>query len=518
MTAVGPDSGSPPPAGSGAYFLAALIASSDDAIVSKTLDGTILSWNPAAERIFGYSASEMIGASVFKLIPDDLHDEEHGILARIRAGQHVAHYETTRMRKDGERILVSLTLSPVRDMTGELIGASAIKRDITQQRAVEDQLRQAQKMEALGQLAGGVAHDFNNILTIIAGFSGFLSRSLDPLSPAQEDVLGIQQATERAGRLTQQLLAFTRHQRVHTGPVDLAAIVSETAVLLRRLLGEHIRLEVKPAIAEVWVMGDRGQLSQVLINLAVNARDAMPEGGTLSISAFEDAPAGRAVLTVRDTGHGMDARTRGRLFEPFFTTKPQGRGTGLGLSTVFSIVERSSGTIEVDTAPGRGTVFRITLPQAPAPTLPDAIDPGRDLRGTEMLLVVDDNADLAELAARTLREYGYAVEMAAGAGAAMVVFAESERPVDLIVTDIVMPGMSGPALVERLRLRDPHPAVLYMTGYDETLVAAHLTDASAPTLSKPFTPLELATAVRQVLDRRASAPGKYAGQIRRPAG
>ena len=489
--------------------LAAIVESSDDAIVSKSLDGIIRSWNPAAERIFGYTAAEMIGESIFKLVPPELHPEEHEVLARIRAGERVAHYETTRVRKDGERITISLSVSPIRDASGELVGASAIKRDISQHRSLEGQLRQAQKMEALGQLAGGMAHDFNNILTIIDGFASFLAREIPSDSPGRGDLLGIQRASERAARLTQQLLAFSRRQATEPEIFDLSQLVHETVGMLRRLLGEHIRVEVHVAAAAAYVHADRGQLSQVLLNLAVNARDAMPEGGTLSVSTYVDGDAGRVVLSVRDTGHGMDARTRARVFEPFFTTKPRGQGTGLGLAVAYGIVDRAQGRFEVESEPGAGSVFRVSLPRAKAPGVARRAPLDADVRGTETVLVVDDEPAIVELAARTLASYGYTPVPANGPGAAMIAFAERSGRIDLLLTDVVMPVMNGRDLAEHLRRDNPRLAVLYMSGYTDHVLAHVPGPGHDPLVAKPFTPYHLAAAAREALDqrRRHASPG-----------
>jgi PAS domain S-box-containing protein len=480
--------------------LAAIVSSSEDAIVSKFLDGTIQSWNAAAERIFGYTAEEMIGSSIFRLIPPELHEEERHILNQIRQGHRISHYETQRVHKNGSRVIISLTVSPVRDQAGTLIGAAAVKRDITVQRNLEEQLRQAQKMEALGQLAGGVAHDFNNILTIISGFAAFLGRAIPEDSPAYPDLLGIEQATERATQLTQQLLAFARHQAPHIEVLDLAVVVHEVATMLRRLLGDHIRLQVRPTAAPVWVRADRGQMSQVLINLAVNARDAMADGGTLTIGVQDDPRSSTVVLTVRDTGHGMDEETQARLFDRFFTTKPVGQGTGLGLTTVAGIVRGAGGRIEVESAPGQGALFRVTLPRAVHDLSAGDARRENDLRGYETVLVVDDESGVAQLAARILLDYGYTVLQATGPGAAMVAFAQRTSPVDLVVTDIVMPGLNGRALVDQLRLHDPGLKALYITGHaDKVLGDAQGRAADAPVITKPFTPVQLATAVRHAL-------------------
>ena len=482
--------------------LAAIIRSSDDAIISKTLDGVIRSWNPAAERMFGYEAHEIVGKSILHLIPPELHPEEEEILSRIRAGQHVSHYITTRVRKDGRRIEISLTISPIQNGKGELVGASAIKRDITRQRELEAKLRQTQKMEALGQLAGGIAHDFNNILTIIQGFAAFLTRAVPPGMPGHEDAQGISRATERASRLTEQLLAFSRQQSVRAEIFDLSSLVQETAALLERLLGEQIQVALRLAETPAYVHADRGQLSQVVINMALNARDAMPAGGALTLGTSLDPVAKRVVLSVRDTGRGMDAATRARLFEPFFTTKPRGQGTGLGLATAYGIVSKSGGHIEVDSEPGRGSVFRVILPASrptPAPVVPaPALG---SLSGAETILVVDDEPELVSLVSRALRSYGYTVIPAVGPGAAMVAFGERTGRIDLLLTDVVMPGTPGPVLAERLRSADPALSVIFMSGYSEDSLPHSVDGSKTPLLAKPFTPDGLARVVRDMLDR-----------------
>jgi two-component system cell cycle sensor histidine kinase/response regulator CckA len=485
--------------------LAAIVHSSDDAIIAKSLDGTIRSWNPAAERMFGYAADEIVGRSILTLVPPELHPEEEAILARIRAGEHVTHYETSRVRKDGRRIIISLTISPLHNASGALIGASAIKRDITLQRRLEEQLRQAQKMEALGKLAGGIAHDFNNILTIIQGFASFVGKTLGPASPAHDDVMGITRATERAAGLIGQLLTFSRQQPLRLEVFDLSTLVQETASMLGRLIGEQIHLELRLAGEPALVQADRNQLSQVLINLALNARDAMPTGGTLTLGTYVDPVARQVILSIRDTGLGMDAVTRSHLFEPFFSTKPRGQGTGLGLATAYGIVSTAGGHIDVSSEPGHGSVFRVLLPRsAEAPAAQPPVSAPRNLSGTETVLVVDDEPELVHLISRVLAGYGYTVIPAVGPGAAMVAFGERSTGIDLLLTDVIMPVTTGPVLAERLRANDPELTVIFMSGYSENTLPLQGTGGETPLLSKPFSPDALARCVREVLDRRAA--------------
>jgi PAS domain S-box-containing protein len=493
--------------------LAAIVQGSNDAIVGKTLEGVVQTWNPAAERIFGWTAEEMIGESIFRLVPDELHDEEHEILATIRSGRHVSHYETTRLHRDGRRLRIALSVAPIPAPDGRIVGASSIKRDITAQHELEQRLHQSQKLEALGRLAGGIAHDFNNLLTAIGGFASFALRSLPADAPARADVLGIRDAAHRGARLTHQLLAFSRRQAVVPEVVDLSATIRESSAILRRLLGEDVRLEIRTADGAT-VLIDRGHFTQVLLNLVVNARDAMPEGGTLTIALETGRGAeGQVTLAVRDTGKGMDDATRAHLFEPFFTTKPAGRGTGLGLATVAGIVEQAGGTIDVDTAPGRGTSFRITFPRAagappaPEPAAP-ALRPASDHDAT--ILVVEDDLDVLELVVRALGEAGYDVLPARDARAAAT--AAASGAVDLLLTDIVMPGVDGRTLAAQLRAERPGLRVLYMSGFTgHALVQPRSDEPDFTLLAKPFTPEALLDAVRSALagrsQRASTSPG-----------
>jgi len=364
--------------------LAAIVECSEDAIFTTGLNGTILTWNAGAQRLFGYRPSEAIGSHVAIVVPPSRAAETGQILRQIRAGHAVRHLESVRRRKDGTEIVVSLSISPLRDPDGRLTGASAIARDVTnlsrsedERRQLEDQLRHAQKMDAVGRLAGGVAHDFNNYLTAILGFSEVLAAELGPDHPARGRVDQIHQAGERAAALTRQLLALSRRQQLEPEVLDLADLVRSLLPMIGHLVGKDIRLTVAAAPGLDRVEADRGQLEQVILNLAVNARDAMPAGGSLTFELSEVEldqtqasarvglrPGPHVVLKVSDTGTGMAARTLERIFEPFFTTKDPGKGTGLGLSTVHGIVHQSSGSISVASEPGRGTTFEIHLPRA----------------------------------------------------------------------------------------------------------------------------------------------------------
>jgi PAS domain S-box-containing protein len=354
--------------------LAAIVESSEDAIIGCTLGGFITIWNRGAERLFGYSAAEVIGEVASTQCRLDWPEELRAI-KRVRGGESVPPFETVRRRKDGKYIHVSVSISPIRDREGRLVGASAIVRDISERKDLEEQVRQSQKMEAIGRLAGGVAHDFNNLLTIISGCCDELLTRLPVDQPERELLTEIHQAGERAASLTRQLLTFSRKQVVEPAILDLNAVVSDTEKMLRRLLGEGVALAtvLEPALG--LVEGDVGQVEQVIVNLVVNARDAMPHGGLVTIETsnveFDEAgvqtrpeahPGPYVLLAVRDTGCGMDEHVKAHIFEPFFTTKGVGKGTGLGLATVYGIVKQAGGCIEVDSGPGRGTTFRVYLP------------------------------------------------------------------------------------------------------------------------------------------------------------
>jgi signal transduction histidine kinase/CheY-like chemotaxis protein len=392
-----------------------------------------------------------------------------------------------------------------------LLGAAIERRRAEEEiRARDDQLRQAQKMEAIGRLAGGIAHDFNNLLTAIDGYSSFLLSATNLDDPRHADALEIHKAAERAADLTRQLLAFSRKQTHAPEIVDLNDVLRENDVLLRRLLGEHVELELKLDDAVAPILADPSHLQQLVLNLAVNARDAMPEGGrlllrTASIAGGTASEETSVLLEVADTGHGMDEETRGRIFEPFFTTKEIGKGTGLGLATVHGIVEQSGGRIEVESEPGRGTVFRISFPTSagkPSPAAEDALPPPGG--GSETILLVEDEATVRELASRILRGSGYSVLEAASADEALVLVERNEGRVDLLLTDVVMPRTSGRELAEELASRGAFRGLVFMSGYTaDPAIAALRSSGEAGFLAKPFTPDDLLRIVREALDAAA---------------
>ncbi len=509
--------------------LAAIIESAEDAIVSKDLQGVIRSWNPAAERIFGYTSDEMVGDSIFKLIPASLHDEEHGLLTRIRRGEHVAHYETERIRKDGQRIRISLTLSPLRDVEGRLIGASAIKRDVTAHRVLEAQLQNAQRMEAVGRLAGGIAHDFNNLLTVIGGTAALTLMEVPEPGKVRQAFEQIIEASDRAAALTQQLLTFGRRQLAEIELLHLNEIVQRLQVLLRPLIGEHISMEAVPAEDLGTVRANRVQIEQVVMNLALNARDAMPDGGTLVIQTenvivnghfvaeqLRLAPGPYVMMSVSDTGHGMDAVTQASIFEPFFTTKNPGSGTGLGLATVYAIVQQAGGAIYVYSEPDHGSVFKCYFPEAdvapaslavPASTAPATrVVKGSPDQGT--ILLVEDEPGVRAFSAEVLQEAGYRVLQAASGEEAIDLAATVPGAIELLLTDVVLPGMNGRMLAETLQAARPGLPVVYMSGYtDDMIVRTGVVTQGTAFLQKPFTPHGLVDRVRTVLASKATNSG-----------
>jgi PAS domain S-box-containing protein len=496
--------------------MASIIDSSEDAIIGKNLDGTITSWNKGAEHIYGYAPEEVVGKNISLLAPSDRPDEIPGILAKISRGESTEHFESVRVTKDGRHLNVSITVSPLRDSAGEIVGASAIARDITAQRRAEDQLRQAQKMEAIGRLAGGVAHDFNNILGIINACAEFLRDRIDPAAEPSLYVENIKKATERGSALTRQLLAFSRKQIIQPRILDLNERLKEIGKLLRPLMGDDVEILIVPKSRSAIVEADPGQLDQIVVNLAVNARDAMPHGGKfiLETDAVEvDQPfaeqhrplvAGKYImLAVSDTGIGMDRTTLSRIFEPFFTTKELGKGTGLGLATVYGIVKQSGGHTWVYSEPGRGTTFKIYFPSAEhkigagAPAESETVVPKRP--GTTILLVEDDEI-MRSLTRQLLREQGYTVFEAHDGKSALEWVASRPGQIDLLLTDVVMPGIGGPELVERLTASHPGLKVVYMSGYTGELMAEREgLKRDITLLEKPFTRTALLNTLHKTL-------------------
>ncbi len=487
--------------------LAAIVGSSADAIIGTTLDGVITSWNAGAEQEYGYARDEIIGRSVSALYPPDRADELAPILDGIRRGERVEHFETKRARKDGTILDVSISVSPIRDASGAVAGASAVIRNMTERnrleahrRALEHQLHQSERLESLGQLAGGVAHDFNNLLAVIMNFAAFAAEETTDKPAARADIEQIQAAAQRAARITKQLLIVGRRQAAQPETLGLNAIVADTHDLLSSAVGAGIEIRVDPAADLPTIEADRAQVEQVLLNLAVNARDAMPQGGTLtietSLAELDErqarsrpgvSPGRYAELAVSDTGTGMSGEVKAHIFEPFFTTKPVGQGTGLGLATVYGIVTGAGGSTSVFSEEGVGTTFRLLFPAtgAAAPATPTVDIP--DARGNgQTILVVDDEQPVLELTSRILRQNGYATIEADTFDLALSL--ASSQDFQLLLTDSVMPGMSGPTLAERVLKLRPGLPVLYMSGYSaEALSARRIHDEGAEFIQKPFT-------------------------------
>jgi PAS domain S-box-containing protein len=498
--------------------LAAIVENSNDAIISKTLDGIITTWNPAAEKMFGYTASEIIGKPIQTLIPPDRFQKESERLAGFARGEIVRHLETVRMRKDGRRIDVAATISAIKDSDGRIVGASKIVRDITDRKRIEARMLQAQKMETVGKLAGGVAHEFNSILTAIIGQSELLLSDLPPDDPLVKNATEIRQAAERAAVLTRQLLAYGRKQILQPEILDLNRVLTDMAGALQHLMGREVDVRIIPAVGLKTVKIDPGQIEQVIVNMAMNAADAMPNGGKLTIETanvtldeeyvrpFFGLKAGGYVrLAVSDTGVGMSEEVKARVFEPFFSTKDVGQGTGLGLATCYGILKQSDGHINVYSEVARGATFKIYLPQVEEPAkipLPRSNPP--DLpRGTETILLAEDDPSLREMSATLLRRLGYTVLTAANGVEALNLKQQRDiGHIDLLFTDVVMPHMSGKELSDRIRTIYPHTKILFTSAYTENaIVHQGILNEGVALLQKPFTPSALAHKVREVLDR-----------------
>jgi PAS domain S-box-containing protein len=617
--------------------LAAIVESSNDAIIGQRLDGTITSWNPAAAELYGYSADEVVGGPIDLLAPPELRVEIAGILRGLGAGERFERLQTIRLHKDGTEIDVVLTISPIRDDEGHVVGGSTIARDIraqleaasaalraeenyrllferhlapmfvydpasfrflavndsmvelygwtrdeflamtvdelgapedrellrnvavsaasagsdssvdvhlvtksgspldvsassraipfegaaarlvlaedvTVQRRLEEELRQTQRMDAIGRLAGGIAHDFNNLLVVIRGNGHLLLKHLD--GELRGYVENIDAAAERASELTRQLLSFSRQRMLRLEPVSLNDVVTETLALLQRSLGEDvvIRTELDPAVGAV--LADRSELSNAILNLAINARHAMPDGGYLDIqSGFayvgdgeprgELPPGSYALLQITDSGVGMDEETRAKAFDPFFTTKQD--GTGLGLAAVYGVVRQCGGHIWVYSEPGLGTTFKLYFPVTEdVPVAAVRVPETGSYEGNEVILVVEDTDMVRSLVASALRSYGYEVIAVSGAEEALAVVDGPDEPrIDLVLTDVIMPGMNGRELADRLRALRPDPNVVFTSGYPaDTILRLGIAESSAEYIEKPFIPDDLARTIRRALDRR----------------
>jgi two-component system, cell cycle sensor histidine kinase and response regulator CckA len=498
--------------------LAEAVHQAGEAILITDTAGRIEYANPAFERVSGYTVAEATGLTP-RILKSGRHPEAFyaEMWATITAGRTWTGRIVNR-RHDGTLYTEDCTITPVLDHHGRIDRFVAVKRDITREAALEEQFRQTQRLESVGQLAAGIAHDLNNLLQPILGYAELALEDSGPDDPHYQGTLQIMEAGRRARELVRQLLAFGRKQALETKTADVRGIVDGLTELLQRTIREHVEVHVTASPEPCQAVVDSGQVSQVLMNLAVNAQDAMPVGGVLAIDvstrAVDEAycatrapltPGRYVVLTVADTGAGMDEETRLRMFEPFFTTKGAA-GTGLGLATVYGIVRQHGGHITVDSVVGRGSTIRVYFPSAEAPT------PGKDERtlsqtprGSETVLVVEDDERVRSIASRVLERQGYVVISAASAAEAVEVAARYGGPIDLLLTDVIMPGGGGGGLHRRLSAARSDLRVLFMSGYARGVVAQQgVTNPDGPLLQKPFTLSELTTAVRRVLDGRAA--------------
>jgi len=531
--------------------LAALVESSDDAIVAKNLDGIVRSWNPAAERLFGYSEAEMIGKPITTIIPPDRHDEEIRILKRIRHGERIEHYDTVRQRKDGSLVEISLTISPIKDATGKIVGASKIAREISkrkqaetalreardelaranqelerrvkertaeleranaallkdfeEQKRLEAQLRQAQKMESIGTLAGGIAHDFNNVLNIINGYASSVASLASGNEEMTEQLEIIDDAIERGTGVVRQLLTLARKTESRL----ISSSTNELISGLPKTIDVSLELRAKLPM----VMADPNQITQALLNLCVNARDAMPQGGRLTLrtsvvdgATINDAgPQAREYVCIEviDTGTGMSDSVRARLFEPFFTTKGIGEGTGLGLAIVYGIIKNHDGLIEVQSEPQRGTKFRLYLPAAREqqsavdPALQAEISSENSRNGNKTVLLVEDEEMMVLLLRKTFAKHGYNVLVALDGEEALNLFQEHKQKIDVVLLDIGLPKKAGWEVILTMKEENPQVSIVVASGYIDPASKTKMYQAGIRNfVDKPYTP----AAVVELLD------------------
>jgi PAS domain S-box-containing protein len=503
----------------GLQRLAALVESSDDAIIGQTLDGTIVTWNAGAERVYGYAAPEVVGQHFSLLVPPDAHAELAQLFDRVRRGEPVVQHETRGRTKAALEVTVALSISPIKEVGGTLMGLSVIGRDITQRKHLEAQLRQAQKMEAIGTLASGIAHDFNNLLNIIAGDADLIGVRLPQTSPAQDHLRDLLAATQRATELVRQILTFSRQTPYQRRPVALHTIVEEVRHLLRASLPSTIEFRQFTDGSPAVILADPTQIHQVLLNLCTNAEQAMrASGGVLDLSLRTvdiDAdvagahpplrPGPHVQLTIRDTGHGMSPDVQARIFDPFFTTKPAGEGTGLGLAVTHGIVTGHGGAIAVESAPGRGTRVDLYFPRCDDLAAPPSPQPA-PLRGHgEHLLLVDDEAALVRLWTVALTDLGYRVTAHTNSRAALDAFRDTPDAFDLVITDQTMPQLTGAALAyELLRLRPRLPIILCTGQLPGGAGARPVPLGIRATLLKPVGRLDLSLAIQRLLEERAA--------------
>jgi hypothetical protein len=508
--------------------LAAIVDSSNDAIVSTDLNGTIKSWNRSAESLLGYSAAEMVGNSIEQLIPPRLRQDQRRISTLVAAGSGAQRYESVRLAKEGREIPVAVTVSPIRNSANVVVGTSnsihdisAIKAQKDAVRLLEEQLQQAQKMETIGRLAGGIAHDFNNLLTVINGYAQILLARFekdDGVKTIVENILG---SGQRAARLTSQLLAFSRKQVLQPKVLNTNALLESMKPMLKRLIREDIEIVWRLQDSSGCIMIDPLQMEQVIMNLAINARDAMPDGGLFTIETSAKrldesycrlhpyvTPGEYAVIELTDTGHGISPEIIKRVFDPFFTTKELGSGTGLGLATVYGIIKQSGGHIDVSSEVGFGSRFCVHLPKVGEDGIAceeeEAI--AVEVKGNETILLVEDDQGVREIAAGILRGAGFRLLEAADSPEAILVAEQHRGEIDLLLTDIVMPKLNGRELAKALARVRSDMKVLFMSGYPENAITEDgVLEAGVNLLPKPFSPGELLRKVRFVLSTSKKA-------------
>lgn len=482
-------------------LLTAVVESSDDAIISKNLDGVIQSWNRGAEEIFGYTSEEAVGKEITLIIPPDRLEEETGIIERIRAGGRVKHFETVRARKNGTQIQVALTISPISDPSGVVVGASQIARDITEQKQLEEHLRQTQKLESLGVLAGGLAHDFNNLLTGIVGNASLAALDPGDQHAVEARIQEILSASDRAALLVRQMLAYCGKGQFVVETLDLSSQVKEIVTLLRPSISRLVEIDLRLDPALPKVNADRSQLQQVIMNLAINGAEAIgdrPGVVTITTSSRDCDGQPHVVMEITDTGCGMDEHTKARIFDPFFTTKFTGRG--LGLAAVMGIIHGHRGSISVESEPGRGSRFSVIFPAATA-LLPAAkLEPTVEERGQGNILVVDDEDLVRTMAKFTLERCGYTVELAQDGRDAIDAF--SVRPNDFaaVLLDLTMPVMSGEEALRLIRQIRPNIPIVLSSGFSETEALERFKKTGlACFLQKPYTASALARRIKQAV-------------------
>lgn len=498
--------------------LAAIVESSGDAIVSKDLSGIIQTWNSTAERIYGYPAEEAIGQNIGFLLPPGREEEEREILARIRRGECVDHFETVRLRKDGSPVHVSLTISPVQDRAGMIVGASHVARDISERKKFEEQMRQAQRLESLGVLAGGIAHDFNNLLTGIIGNASLISESLAGSPLTRERLQDLTVAAERAAELTRQLLAYSGKGQFVVGPVNLSDVVAEISPLVRVSIPKSVTLRLELEKDVPLIKADQSQIQQLVMSLIINGAEAIGEScsGTVLVKtgahrmdedyiraafpALQLTPGEYVYIEVRDNGCGMDEPTKSRIFDPFFTTKFTGRG--LGLSAALGIVNACKGAIRVHSTPGEGSTFTVFLPVShqSSPLLRESTKAAS--KGT--ILVVDDEEVVRKVAKSSLETHGYRVVVAGDGREAVDLFGKMPSSIALILLDLTMPLMGGQEALRHFRAVRTGVPVILSSGYSKAEAMRRFpNEGLAGFVQKPYTSVQLRETVDAVLAQEA---------------